>query len=158
MAFENINVASLRNALSQCKNSINYSKSEELIQDISVWQCDSKNKLKEALIKLTSGRYKDLENLLNDYLYAVNYIEEYQNLQKENESLEREYSSLSNRLYYTENYTTSTTLSDGTVETKVHSRTVKDYGVELKMNTVRQKINNNIGDMEYLKNKVMNLI
>lgn len=161
MAFENINVTSLKNALLQCKNSIDYSTTDEVIQNISsstVWQSDAKNKLRETLGRLKNEKYKDLENLLNDYLYAVSYIDEYQELERENKSLEIEYSNLQDRLYYTEEYTTSTTSSDGTVETETHTRTVKDYSVELKMNNVRETINNNNEKMSYLENKVSNLI
>lgn len=161
MAFENINVTSLKNALLQCKNSIDYSTTDEVIQNISsstVWQSDTKNKLRETLGRLKNEKYKDLENLLNDYLYAVSYIDEYQELERENKSLEIEYSNLQDRLYYTEEYTTSTTSSDGTVETETHTRTVKDYSVELKMNNVRETINNNNEKMSYLENKVSNLI
>ena len=38
MAFENVDVSSLRNALTQCKNSINHSTTDELINNISKYQ------------------------------------------------------------------------------------------------------------------------
>ena len=89
---------------------------------------------------------------------TVSYIEKYQNLEKENVSLENQYSSLSNRLYYTETYTTTSTASDGTVSTEIHTRRVKDRGVEAQMSNVRKKINDNKEEMENLKNRVSNSI
>ena len=161
MAFENINVTSLRSALTQCKNTINYTRTSELINSISntsVWQSSSQKKLKNALTKLETERYKNLEDKINLYLNIVSYIEKYKNLQSENQSLENHYSSLSGRLYYTEYYEESHTQSDGSVVIEHHSRTVKDYGVEAEMNNVRKKINDNKQEMENLKNRVSNSI
>ena len=147
MAFENVDVSSLRNALTQCKNSINHSTTDELINNIS-----------NALTKFGNERYKNLEDKINSYFTVVSYIEKYQNLQKENVSLENQYSSLSNRLYYTETYTTTSTASDGTVSTETHTRRVKDRWVESQMSNVRKKINDNKEEMENLKNRVSNSI
>lgn len=161
MAFENIDVSSMKNALTQCKNTVNHSITDELMNDISnasVWQTSAQTNLKNALTKLRNERYKNLENKINSYFSVVSYIEKYQNLQKENVSLESQYSSLSNKLYYTETYTTTSTASDGTVTTETHSRRVKDRGVEAQMTNVRKKINDNKEEMENLKNKVSNSI
>lgn len=161
MAFEDVDVSSLRNALTQCKNSINHSTTDELTNNItnaSVWQTSAQTNLKNALTKFENERYKDLENKINGYFNIVSYIEKYQNLQKENVSLENQYSSLSNRLYYTETYTTTSTTSDGTVLTETHSRRVKDRKVETQMSNVRKKINDNKEEMENLKNRVSNFI
>ena len=54
MAFENVDVSSLRNALTQCKNSINHSTTNELMNNISntsVWQASAQANLKKALTK-----------------------------------------------------------------------------------------------------------
>lgn len=161
MAFENVDVSSLRNALTQCKNSINHSTTDELMNNISnasVWQTSAQTNLKNALTKFGNERYKNLEDKINSYFTIVSYIEKYQNLQKENVSLENQYSSLSNRLYYTETYTTTSTASDGTVSTETHTRRVKDRWVESQMSNVRKKINDNKEEMENLKNRVSNSI
>lgn len=161
MAFENIDVFSLRNALTQCKNSINHNTTDELISNISntsIWQTSAQTNLKNALTKFKNERYKNLEDKINSYFTIVSYIEKYQNLQKENVSLENQYSSLSNRLYYTETYTTTSRASDGTVSTETHTRRVKDRGVESQMSNVCKKINDNKEEMENLKNRVSNSI
>lgn len=161
MAFENVDVARLKKALIECKNSINYKTSEDLINSISndsVWISSSQKNLKDALSKLSNTRYKNLEDKLNCYITVASYIEEYQNLQKENVFLEKQYDSLSNNLYYTEYYTTSEESSDGTITIVEHSRRVKDTGVELKMKSVRMKINENITEMDNFKSEVSNLI
>lgn len=148
MAFENVNVSSLRNALTQCKNSINHNTTDELINSISnasVWQTSAQTTLKSALTKISNERYKNLENKINSYFDIVSYIEKYQNLQKENVSLEKQYSSLSKRLYYT-------------VRTEKHTRRVKDTNVERQMLNVRKKINDNKEEMENLKSRVSNSI
>lgn len=148
MAFENVNVSSLRNALTQCKNSINHNTTDELINSISnasVWKTSAQTTLKSALTKISNERYKNLENKINSYFDIVSYIEKYQNLQKENVSLEKQYSSLSKRLYYT-------------VRTEKHTRRVKDTNVERQMLNVRKKINDNKEEMENLKSRVSNSI
>ena len=51
MAFENVDVARLKKALIECKNSINYKTSEDLINSISndsVWISSSQKNLKDA--------------------------------------------------------------------------------------------------------------
>ena len=59
MAFENVNVSSLKSALTQCKNSINHSMSDELINNISntsVWQTSAQINLKNALTNFKNER------------------------------------------------------------------------------------------------------
>jgi len=161
MAFESVNVSSLRSALMQCKNSINHSTTNNLISSISnpnVWQSSSQTNLKNALTKLENERYKDLENKIDSYLVVVSYIERYKNLQSENSSLENQYNSLSHRLYYTETYTTTSTDSEGNVHTHYHQRTVKNYHVESQMHNIRNRINQNKNEMSCLESRVSNSI
>ncbi len=161
MAFDNINVSSLKNALVQCKNSIDYSTTEELINNISntsIWQSSSQTNLKNALIKLKDERYQELEEKINNYLEATSYIERYQDLEKENVSLNREYSSLSRKLYYNETYTETTKNSDGTLKKETRTQRVKDKSVERQMTYIERKIEANTRDMENFKNIVSNYI
>lgn len=161
MAFESVNVTSLRNALNQCKNTINHSSTTELITSISntsVWQSSSQKKLKTALTKLENERYKDLENKINKYLEVVSYIERYKELQRENISLENHYYNLSRRLHYTVYYDETITQPDGSKFVQHHSRTETDHGVEREMNSVIGRIDNNKNEMEEYKNKVSNSI
>ena len=160
MAFESVNVASLRNALTQCKNTIDHSTTDGLINSVSntsVWQTSAHSILKNALVKTKEERYRDLESKINEYFAIASYIESYQTLQKENEMLEEKYVSLSTRLYYTETYTTTSTESDGTTST-THTRQVKDKAVETEMNEILKKINKNKEEMEELEEKVSNSI
>lgn len=161
MAFENVNVTSLRNALNQCKNSINHSTTDELIESISntsVWQSSAQNTLKKALTKLDNERYKDLENKIDKYLELVDYIEKYKTLEQENKDLQKQYQNLSSRLYYTQTDTLVTVLADGTEVEEKTTRQVKNTSVEYQMSNINKKINENKEKMENYKNKVSNSI
>lgn len=161
MAFENVDVSNLRNALTQCKDSINHSITDELIDNISntsIWQTSAQTNLKNALVNFRNERYKNLENKINDYINIISDIEKYQKMQKENKSLADQYSSLSNSLYYTETYTTTSTASNGKVSTETHSRRVKDREVEAKMSNLQKIIDDNKVKMEDIKNRVSNSI
>ncbi len=97
MAFENVNVSSLRSALSSCKDSLNCNTTTELINsiaDANVWDTDSKKTLKEALEKLANEKYKNLKDKLDSYSSIVTKIEEYQKLAEENMQLEMKYQRL----------------------------------------------------------------
>ena len=145
MAFEYVDTSSLRNALTACKESIDYKSTNKLISDISknnVWQTESKDVLSKALQKL--------KDKINNYLSLVTYIEKYQSLASENKSLENEYSSLSSKLYYTETYTDS----NGSTITE----TKKDLSVQSQMNSIRSQINKNKDEMKTLENKVSSSI
>lgn len=161
MAFENINVSSLKNSLLSCKNSLNHSVSKNLIGEISnsnVWQSDSKNTLKTALEKLNNVRYKELEEKLDVCLNITSYIEEYKALQDEIRKLEVQYATLRPKLYYTDYYDVSFVDENGNNITETRSRTLKNYSVQNQMFSLTNKINNNRNQMEILKNKVDNLI
>ena len=141
MAFENVNVVSLRNALVTCEDRINYSRSKALINEISnpnVWQSDSQPILKEALEKLINVRYKDLEGKLEDYKLACNYIEEYQELAKQNQNLLATNKSLQRDLYNDDNE--------------------KNVSIERKINNNKGQINSNENRMEVLERQVNGLI
>lgn len=161
MAFENVDVSSLKNALTQCKNSINHSTTDELLNNVSnssIWKTSSQTNLKNALSKFKNERYKNLEDKIDSYFNIVSYIEKYQNLQKENINLENQYSSLSNKLYYTD--TKPSIIKNGRVaiDSSSSPNLIKDSYVEAQMSDLRKKINNNKEEMEYLKNKVSNSI
>lgn len=161
MAFESINVSSLKNALTQCKNSINHKTSDTLTNNISnmlIWQASSQANLKKALINLTNVNFKNLEDKINNYFNIVSYIERYQNLQQENVSLENQYNTLSNNLYYAQPVVTTNTLEDGTINVEEHYEWVKNKLVEVKMNSVRKQIVDNEIEMDDLESKVSNSI
>lgn len=157
MAFENVNVASLKSNLEACKNYINNSISEELpanIMNADIWYSDARGTLKNALDRLNS-LYDALENRINHYLSVANQIEQYQNLVSENQKLESEYSNLESKLWYQEKYTITNYNSETeTYEYEEATRTVKDTNVENKMYSVRNEINSNNTTMESLKNSI----
>lgn len=115
MAFENINVISLKNAINSCMNSINYNSSKEIINKISgsdIWNTESKKNFERALTKLINIRYLELENKLKNYLKIADKIEEYQKLSSVNASSQIELTNIMNELNELTNETEIATLND----------------------------------------------
>lgn len=115
MAFENINVISLKNAINSCINSINYNSSKEIINKISgsdIWNTESKKNFERALTKLINIRYLELENKLKNYLKIADKIEEYQKLSSVNASTQIELANIMNELNELTNETEIATLND----------------------------------------------
>lgn len=160
MAFESVDVTSLRNSINSCKASLNHSASQNLITSLSsnIWQAGAKQVLINALTKLNEERYKKLEDTLDTYLVITDKIQAYKNLEQQNRNLRSEISSLQGRLWYTEYYTEYHTDYLGRTYSEEHSRRVKDYGVENQINNNYSRINSNNNTMERLKNEVSNLI
>ena len=134
MAFENVDVTSLRQALNSCKNSINYRTSKTIINNISnpaVWQSDQQPVLKEAMEKLINIRYRNLEDKLEDYQIITNYIEDYQKLSKQNQ------------IYTTECNNLRKEMNDdnrNTIQNKISSNKNKIESNETKMEIIIEKI------------------
>lgn len=161
MAFENVDVRSLKSAINSCKNSLNYNNSLDNINSISsnsVWQTDSRDTLRKALVKLTNERYEDLEDKLNDYLSIAGIIERYKDLEDDNERMRNKITSLKPKLYYTKRYTVTYTDANGDKQTKVRTKRVKDYAVEKQINSLEQQIKENEKEMKVLENRVSSLI
>lgn len=161
MAFENVNVASMRNAINSCIGKLNKEEIQELTNNISnssVWEANAQDTLKKALTRLGSIRYIELEQQLINCYEIVNYIEEYQNINSTNESLFKEYSSLDKKLYYTENYIIEDVDENGNKIKKECTRKVKDSSVEKQMDTIKKEINENRNTMENLKNNISNAL
>ena len=161
MAFENVSVHSLRNALISARDNINHSQSDTLVNDImktEVWYSDSRNVLKSGLEKIINAN-NDLESLLNRYINVTYKIEEYQNLRNRNNELRGEYHSIEPRLYYDEEY--EETRYDAITKTYItdtHSRRVMDYGVANRMNQINNEIEQNNRRMESIYNEVNNSV
>ena len=162
MAYEHINVASLKESLLACKNSINYKDTSTIITEISnnsTWEADAKTPLKNGMTILTEQRYKELENKLDSYIGIANTIEQYQTLAKENQALETEYASLSTRLNKTEEYTEKQQdKSSGETISVKKTREVIDTDVENQMKQNREKLNSNIQEQTNLQNIIENSI
>lgn len=157
MAFENLNVDSLRSSLNSCKSSINHSITDEMISNVvndNVWLCDSRNNLRNALSRL-ADIYHQLENELNKHISTCNMIESYKKLEQDNIRLENEYNQLNGRLYYNEQYERwyYEPEADKWLST-MDTRRVKDYNVERQMQEIRRKIDENKGYMETHKNNI----
>lgn len=115
MAFENINVISLKNEINSCMNSINYNSSKEILNKISgsdIWNTESKKNFERALTKLINIRYLGLENKLKNYLKIADKIEEYQKLSSVNASSQIELTNIMNELNELTNETEIATLND----------------------------------------------
>lgn len=92
MAFENVNVNNLKNAIRSCKSAIKYEKVKTISNNLSsdaALVMDSKEILKSGLDKLIT-KNEELKKELDKGLVIASYIESYQKLQNENKLLTRE--------------------------------------------------------------------
>ena len=161
MAFENVDVGSLRSAINTSINNLNNNLSyvSSSITNSMVWQCDAKNTLKNALDKLQNTRYKELKDKLDKYKNIPNLIEEYQKLKKENENLRNTNNSLNGRLYRTvTDYRTEYDEYGNRHEVASGTRQEIDYGVQNQINSNNNTINNNVNRMKQLENQVASSI
>ncbi len=161
MAFENINVGSLRSSLISCKDSINSNISANLgskIINSDIWHCNCRNNLYSSLMVL-ENLYKNLRGKIDHYLSLVNYIENYQNLVSENQNLEKEYKSLEPRLYRDEEYVVHYYDNENQCwASDTATRTVLDTNVQNRMNDISNQIKSNENDMRSIQNTISNSI
>lgn len=101
MAYEKVNVTSLRNSINTCLNSLSKSSSKAIIDELSrndKWCGESKETFKKALETLINTRYQELEDYLNQCLSNVDQIENYQNAAAEKSSYNYQISGLNKQL------------------------------------------------------------
>lgn len=161
MAYEQVDVTRLRDAIISCQNSLNNNTTKDLagrLGDNNVWQADAKKNLKTALEKLSGSRYDALKKKLDTYLNVVGNIREYQNLQEENKELEQQCNNLKKDLYYTEYYTDYSKNKKGETVSTRKSRQTKNYSVENRINDAKQKIESNKYRMSKLQSNINNSI
>ena len=162
MAFESVDVDSLRSAISSCVDSINYNDSLELIGDIgndNVWNSESRTHLKNALIKLTNTRYQQLKSKLSVANQVADLIAEYKKLEQENKDCNSRISSLEPQLYYTESYIAGyETDENGNTHEIWGTRTVLDTSVQNEINKLKKKIKENKIRMKEIEGRVSSLI
>lgn len=160
MAFESINVVSLRQSLYNCKNSLDYKFSNNFISSLygDSWISGSKQHLIQAIEKLTNERYLELLQKIDTYLSATNLIEEYQNLNQKNIEAAARISQLEPHLWRSEKYTESHLKADGTYEYIDHWHNVEDIGVKNEISSLRNQIDSNSSQMDVLQSRVSNLI
>ena len=161
MAFENAYVNSIRYAISQCKNNIKHSDTENIITAIeggNTISSSSQKRLANALRKLINEDYKELENKLDTYNSLVDYMEKYKNLQKENEDLRRTIRNLQSSQYKEETDKICKYDDDGNEYYEDVIKQVEDPSVTSEINRCYSKIRENENQMDrdstYVKNKL----
>lgn len=162
MAFENINVALLKQDLIRCKNSINYSASKNLYQEMqssNYWQSDVKRNMQNCFNKLINAYYEDLKKTIEKYESVIAQISNYQDLQKENNALQNNYNNLNGKLYQEEQYTESTyNETTKKYEDVTKTKMVKNEKIEKKMQNIQNNINSNKSEMTILESRIKNLV
>ena len=164
MAFENVDVGSLRSSLNSCKNSLKCSAGKEFMSSAgSIWQGSAKDNLIKNLDKLYNEKYKKLEELLDKYLGVCGEIEHYKKLESDCAKLSEEIEDLKPHLYvevekekevsewyqdndgkWKEKKTTETYTEeeiDTTIETKINNRLDAIEQKQLKMKGIESQVN-----------------
>ncbi len=93
MAFENVDVQRVRLSLKALKNSLIINEEQMIFDSIcseNNFKTLANDPLKKGLKKLLDERYGELSSLIDIYQKIVDYVEEYQKLDKEVSRLERE--------------------------------------------------------------------
>ena len=93
MAFENVDVQRVRLSLKALKNSLIINEEQMIFDSIcseNNFKTLANDPLKKGLKKLLDERYGELSSLIDIYQTIVDYVEEYQKLDKEVSRLERE--------------------------------------------------------------------
>jgi len=168
MAFENVDPASLKNAINSCLQSLNTDSVTQLASNISngnVWQSYASGHLKNAFQSLIESKYRELKSCLESCNQVADQIQKYKNLEEENKTLDSQYYELSKKLYYTYTYTevvpTVINIEGNTGIkkniTKTYTATAKNYNVENQMNQIKNKINTNMEEMEILESKILGM-
>ncbi|MBO6145179.1 MAG: hypothetical protein J6O62_00045 [Bacilli bacterium] len=101
MAYENVNVSSLKYSLNQCLESLSTSSSQRVLEELNrndKWCAESKEKYKEALDKLINTRYTELKEYLNQCLSNADQIQKYQEASAAKSSYNSQISGLNRQL------------------------------------------------------------
>lgn len=160
MAFESINVYSLRSSLNDCKNRLNHRAIDGLINDLNNndWISDSKKNLKGALERLVNNRYSNLISKIDQYLNVTNMIEEYKNLEQDNIQKDNEISKLKPRQFTGGWQTTYYFDSNGEQKENIQWVDSEDKNITRQIDDLKNQINYNTSKMESLKTRIYNSI
>lgn len=156
MAYENINVTSLRSSINSCLNSINYTKINQIINQISsndIWNADSKSTFKNALEKLID-RNEQLEKELKNYLNVVNLIEQYQKLDTKNVNSSSDLSNINKELSVLNQIDRNYSNQGKQSSNEAINNRQKITNLNNKINNINSKINSNKNEMNSLKSKI----
>lgn len=152
MALEEVDTNSLRNAITSCKNAINYSSEKQILNNISNeknWKSASCNNLKTALTKLIETRYKSLETKLDSYYKIVSYIEDYQKLNQQNEKYENQRNEIRSKIA-NNRYLMTDENKDEVIRNEME--------MAKQSNSLKNNISYNKYQMKEIKQKIANLI
>ncbi len=151
MAFENVNVSMLKSSIITCENELNTTFLEGLINNIKMsdWTGNSKNTLISALDTLNDVNIKKVVYELNSAKKVVEYIEEYKQLQQDNNYMRNKYYNLQNNLY--KPVTPAEGDSNGSVGVEI------DYAVDSQMKQINSKTYQNEQRMNVLVSLVENI-
>ena len=146
MLYENINVASAKNNLIECLNTLNIEKSKTIMDELKnneVWNAKSKETFFNGLNKLDDNVLK-LKNCINEYIDILNKIEQYQILQNQN----LEYSKLINsKEYQLRNYNNNyNNMIDKTTK-NARELNFKIRSIEKEINMIKEQKNSNTINM-----------
>lgn len=140
MAFENVDVNSLRNAITSCRNSMNYNYSRNLLLTLNsnaIWQADAKQNVTRALENLINSKYWELEEELNKCSNITNLIAQYKQAEEAKTTLTNQYNELNKKLYYEESYTENHWNGEtNSYDSVTKTRTVKNTNIEQSMNAI----------------------
>ncbi len=153
MAYNNINGVSLLNSLNACKNTLNYSNSQQIknsLQNNNVWLGNVRDNVIRSLNNLIDNDYDELERLLDQYINIANKIIEYQGLESQVNSLKQECQNLENKLYYEEDFWYENEEGKWLQD----KRTVMDTKVKQQIDSKNTQIKNNKERMEALEQSI----
>ena len=138
MAYENIDTASLRAALNDCLNTIDYSSSSSIISGLTdgVWMGNSKNNLVGALDRLVNTRYKNVEDAINHYLSVADAIDIYQNANNNLNSLESQKSEKEQQLKIEQSKSNKNQSKIDTLQNEIDSLTTQINNQKNQMNEI----------------------
>ena len=160
MAFENVNVSSLKNSINSCIDSINYSSSKEIIGKISsnnIWQTSSRDNFKRALTKLVDVRYKNLEKKLKDYLKIADMIEEYQKLSNNQSASQLKLAQINAQINETSDFIKNYNSTTGNAD-ELNTKKSNLNKLVAQKESIKKSINGNDTSLATLKSNIENLL
>lgn len=160
MAFENVNVSSLKNSINSCIDSINYSSSKEIIEKISsnnIWQASSRDNFKRALTKLVDVRYKNLEKKLKDYLKITDMIEEYQKLSNNQSASQLKLAQINAQINETSDFIKNYNNTTGNAD-ELNTKKSNLNKLVAQKESIKKNINGNDTSLATIKSNIENLL
>lgn len=149
MAFESVEVSSLNSAIKSCENAINYNNTINIIENLSnnsIWKANAKDNLKEALSKLISERYSELERGIKKCKIVAGLIAQYKRIEQEILEKEKLMNQLQKKLYKEKTDENGNKIKE------------KDYEVVKKIKLLTEDINNSKQELIKIENNVAGIV